>query len=152
MLLSATKQNIYNHCLSILNQKIEELNSALSSAVESANNETKSSAGDKHETARAMMQLEQEKLSKQLSELLEQKSEFEKIDISKLYNQISKGTLIKSDKGYLFLSIGLGKIGVENKTVYVISPQSPLGKLLLGKKENDVVEMNNVKYTIQKLF
>ena len=59
------KQNIYSQCLLILNQKIEELNSALATATESANNETKSSAGDKHETARAMMQLEQEKLSLQ---------------------------------------------------------------------------------------
>lgn len=146
------KQKIYNHCLQILNTKIEALNSALASATESANNETKSSAGDKHETARAMMQLEQEKLSKQLTELLEQKSELKKIDITKSSAQIAKGTLIQSDKGFLFLSIGLGKIVVDEKTVFAISPQSPLGKLLLGKKENDVVEMNGVKYSIQKLF
>ena len=146
------KQNIYSHCLLILNQKIEELNSALATATESANNETKSSAGDKHETARAMMQLEQEKLSYQLKDLQEQKSELEKIDITKPSSQIAKGTLIQSDKGFLFLSIGLGKIVVDDKTVFAISPQSPLGLKLLGKKENDLVEMNGVKYTIEKLF
>ncbi|MBP7808843.1 MAG: hypothetical protein KA163_06095 [Bacteroidia bacterium] len=146
------KQNIYNHCLQILNQKIEELNAALANATESANNETKSSAGDKHETARAMMQLEQEKLSHQLNELQNQKSELEKIDITKPSSQIAKGTLIQSDKGFLFLSIGLGKIVVDDKTVFAISPQSPLGIKLIAKKENDVIEMNGVKYTIQKLF
>lgn len=119
---------------------------------EAANNETKSSAGDKHETSRAMMQLEQEKLGKQLKELEEQRSELEKIDISKPSVQIAKGTLIQSDKGFLFISIGLGKISVDGKTVFAISPQSPLGLKLLGKKENDVVEMNAVNYTIQKLL
>ena len=146
------KQNIYSQCLQILNKKIEELNLALNTATESANNETKSSAGDKHETARAMMQIEQEKLSKQLKELQDQKTELEKIDITKNSVQIAKGTLIKTDKGFLFLSTGLGKIVVDTETDFVVSPQSPLGLKLLGLKENDTAEMNNIKYTIQKLF
>ena len=146
------KQKIYNHSLNILNQNIEELNSALKTAAESANNETKSSVGDKHEISRAMMQIEQEKLGEQLKKLQDQKSELEKIDISKPSAQIAKGTLIQSDKGFLFLSIGLGKIAVDDKTVFAISPQSPLGVKLLGKKENDIVEMNGVKYKIEKLY
>jgi len=98
------------------------------------------------------MQLEQEKLGKQLKELLEQKTELEKIDLSKSYSSIAKGALIQSDKGFLFLSIGLGKIVVDGNIVFAISPQSPLGMKLIGKKENEVVEMNDVKYTIEKLL
>lgn len=97
------------------------------------------------------MQIEQEKLGKQLKELQDQKAELEKIDITKISVQIAKGTLIKTDKGFLFLSIGLGKIVVDTETVFAVSPQSPLGKLLTGKKENDVVEMNKVIYKIEKL-
>ena len=145
------KQKIYNHCLQILVQKIEEINSALKTATESANNETKSSAGDKHETSRAMMQIEQEKLGKQLKELQAQRSELEKIDISKISNQIAKGTLVKTDKGFLFLSIGLGKISVDAEPVFVVSPQSPLGSKLIGLKENDSAEMNGVIYKIEEL-
>jgi hypothetical protein len=146
------KEIIYKHCLDILNKKIEELSSALNNATEAANNETKSSAGDKHETARAMMQLEQEKLSKQLSEVLDQKAELERIDITRVPERVSKGTLIQSNQGYLFLCIGLGKIVVDEKPVFVISPKSPLGMKLIGLKENDSAEMNGVKYLIQKLF
>ena len=149
--MSPLKQKIYGHCLLILNEKIEALRAALSNATEAANNETKSTAGDKHETSRAMIQLEQEKLSKQLNEVLDQKAEFEKIDTSKISTQAGKGTLIQSDKGILFISIGLGKINVEGQNVFVISPQSPLGQKLIGKKEKDVVDMNNVKYSIEKL-
>jgi hypothetical protein len=146
------KQKVYEHCISILNKKIEELNSALSQATESANNETKSTAGDKHETSRAMMQLEQEKLGKQLKELRDQKTELEKIDISKINSQVAKGSLIESDKGFLFIAIGLGKMIVDDQNVFVISSQSPLGKLLIGKKGKDVVEMNGVKYTLHKII
>lgn len=146
------KQKIYEYCRQLLDQKIEELNSDSNMLMESTNNETKSSAGDKHETTRAMMQLEQEKLGKQLKELQNQKYELEKIDVSKISSQIAKGTLIKTDKGYLFLSIGLGKIALDSETVFVVSPRSPLGLKLTGLKENDVAEMNGIKYLIQKLF
>lgn len=110
--------------MQLLNQKIEDLAQAFENVTEAGNNETKSTAGDKHETSRAMMQIEQEKLGKQLKELQEQKYELEKTDLSKTSKQIAKGTLIQSDKGFLFLSIGLGKIVVDGKTVFAVSPQS----------------------------
>ncbi len=143
------KEKIYKACLTLLLQKIEELRSALNAVTEAGNNETKSSAGDKHETGRAMMQLEQEKLTKQLNEVLEQRSELEKIDISINSSKIRKGSLIKTDKGYLFLSIGLGKINIDKENVFSISAQSPLGSKLMSLKENDVAEMNGVNYKIE---
>lgn len=145
------KQKIYNYCEEVLSKKIGLLNSALKNAIEATNNETKSTAGDKHETARAMMQLEQEKLGNQLKEMLDQKTEFEKIDPSKISSQITKGALIETNKGLLYLGIGLGKIMVDEKTVFAISAQSPLGIKLLGKKENDVVEMNGMQYFIKSI-
>jgi transcription elongation GreA/GreB family factor len=41
---------------------------------------------------------------------------------------------------------------VDDQNVFVISSQSPLGKLLIGKKGKDVVEMNGVKYTLHKII
>jgi hypothetical protein len=146
------KEKIYAYCHQIIDKKIEDIRSAYENATESANNETKSTAGDKHETARAMMQLEQEKLGNQLKELREQKAELEKTDITKTPVQIAKGTLIQSDKGLLFLSIGLGKIIIDGKMVVAISPQSPLGQKLIGKKKSESTEINGVTYNIQDLF
>jgi hypothetical protein len=150
--MASLKQKIYEHCIELLDKKAEEVNSALRTVTESANNETKSSVGDKHETARAMMQLEQEKLSKQLIILLEQKAELEKMDITKTPLRVAKGSLVESDKGYLFVSVGLGKVIVEGKTIFAISPESPIGKKLMGLSENETAEMNGVKYLIKKLW
>lgn len=145
------KQKVHKHCEQILNKKIEVLISALNNAVEAANNETKSTAGDKHETGRAMMQLEQEKLGHQLKEMFDQRTELEKIDPAKTAHQITKGSFVETDKSFLYLGIGLGKIVVEGKTIFAISSQSPLGQKLLGKKENDRVEVNGTQYIIQKI-
>jgi hypothetical protein len=146
------KQSVYNTCLQLLNNKIQTLQNTLHELSEGAISDGKSSAGDKHETARAMMQLEQEKISKQLDEVLAQKTILQKNDRTITLEQITKGSLIKTNKGYLFLSIALGKINVEGVDVIVLSPQSPLGIKLMGLKVKSSVSINAVTYIIEEVF
>src|SRR6185437_16534394 len=101
------KEKIHAACLDVLNKKVQTLQSTLQELGEGALSDGKSSTGDKHETARAMMQLEQEKISKQLDELLAQKTILQKIDAALKSTQITKGSLVKTNKGYLFLSVAL---------------------------------------------
>ncbi len=146
------KEKIHIACLNLIQQKIDELRSALDSAQEAGNNETKSSAGDKHETGRAMMQLEQEKLSKQLNEVLDQRSDLEKIDLNVRSETIRKGSLVKTNKGYFYMSVGLGKINIGTELVYAVSPQSPFGLKLGDLKVNDKILMNSLTYLIESII
>ncbi len=133
----------------MLNNKIQELENILKELGESAAKDTKSSAGDKHETARAMIQIEQESVGKQLKETEDQKNVLEKIELSSSPLQIIKGSLVKTNRGYLFLSIPLGKINVDGESIMVISPQSPLGLKMMGLKANEMTEINGVHYSIE---
>jgi hypothetical protein len=99
-----------------------------------------------------MMQLEQEKISKQLDEVLVQKAMLQKIDIAVTTEQITKGSLIKTNKGYLFLSIALGKINVEGIDIIVLSPQSPLGLKLMGLTAKSSVAINAITYIIEDVL
>lgn len=145
------KQKIKQHCLEVISNKIYSLNQALQSATEASNNETKSTAGDKHETAKAMMQLEQEKLSKQLSELQNQFAELEKIDVSTNRQTATKGSLIETDKGWFFIGIGLGKLLIENQIVFAVSEQSPIGKYILENNINSGFDFNGISYEIKSV-
>jgi len=142
------KEKIITACKNLLQQKISDLNAALNSVNEAANNETKSTAGDKHETAKAMMQLEQEKLSNQLTILNSQINDLQKIDVTKKHSVIGNGSLVTTNNGVLFISVGLGKINVDEKDVFAISFLSPLANLLAGKKQNDFVKLNRVDYKV----
>ncbi len=146
------KQKVYTACLQLLNNKIQALQNTLHELGEGAVSDGKSSAGDKHETARAMMQLEQEKISKQLDEVLVQKAMLQKIDIAVTTEQITKGSLIKTNKGYLFLSIALGKINVEGIDIIVLSPKSPLGLKLMGLTAKSSVAINAITYIIEDVL
>lgn len=128
-----------------------ELNSSIHSVEEAMNSESKSTAGDKHETGRAMLQLEQEKLGEQLKEMAERKKELEKIDIEITSEKVIRGSLVTTDKGIFFIGIAIGKLSVENVTVFSISPQSPLGSKLMGLKSNDRTEINGNSYLIKEI-
>lgn len=57
------KLKLHQQAIEMANKRVDELKVALVDVQDAANNETKSTAGDKHETAKAMAQLETEKLS-----------------------------------------------------------------------------------------
>jgi len=147
--LLSFKKKIFFSCIQILDQKVKEYKIALHDLTVGAENDSKSSAGDKHETARAMMQLEHEKISRQLNEVLEQKNTLEKINPGIETSHITQGSLIKTNKGYFFLSISLGKIIVEKTEVMILSAQSPLGLKLLKLKKDETAEINSVQYFIE---
>lgn len=146
------KEKIHAHCVELLNTKILLLKRSLSELEEGSESDSKSSAGDKHETARAMMQIEQEKLGKQLNELVEQKSVLDKINVTSTQNKITSGSLVETNRGLLFVSVPLGKISIENSPVIVLSAQSPLGNKLLGLSAGNTAEINGIKYSIENVY
>ncbi len=127
------------------------LQQVLNDLKESGANETKSTAGDKHETALAMLQIEQANTRGQLQELLLQKAALEKLDPALAAPVIVNGSLIKTSRGYFYMSVAMGKAAVEGIVVIALSPQSPLGQKLLGLKKGAMVRVNDIEYTIESI-
>ena len=145
------KENVYQHYAKLLDDKRNHLQQILNELSNTAANETKSTAGDKHETALAMLQIEQENKRKLLSDLLQQQALFNKIDPGITTPYVLNGSLVKTDKGYFFLSIALGKINIEAQTIFALSVAAPLGQKLIGHKTGDTVEINGTKYHIESV-
>lgn len=145
------KEKTYQSCLELIQQKIDVLQKNLHDLSDSAGNETKRTAGDKHETALAMLQIDQENNSRQLKEALQQKAVLEKIDPHLQTEMIVRGSLVHTNNGIFYISLGLGKLKVDDETVFVVSPEAPLGKLLLMKKAGDEFQFNNTAYEILSL-
>ena len=145
------KEKIFHHYLESINAQVSSFQNTLIDLRESAANETKSTVGDKHETALAMLQIEQANTSIRLKEALEKKNALEKVNVAAHTLKIIKGSLVKTNKGYLFLSAALGKINVNGITIIALSPESPLGSKLMGLKVNDTIELNRMTYVIESI-
>lgn len=144
------KEKLYNACLLFVQQKEETVLQTIASNKNDLFSETKSSAGDKHETGRAMIQLEMEKAGQQLSVLNEMKETLKRISIEESSEIIKLGSLIKTTKGTYFLSVSVGQVIMGKETYFVVSTESPIGKQLLGKKVGGTIAFNDAK--ILKIF
>lgn len=133
---------VHKTAVELVSNKLAGIQREFDALQESLLSETKSSAGDKHETGRAMAQLEQEKLSRQLTETRKTLEGLKQIDPEKILSQIGFGSLVKTNRGYFFVSVGIGQIKVDTTPVFCITAGSPLGQKILNKSEGDSVEMN----------
>jgi len=130
-----------------LETKMNSLQSSFDDANSALTSETKSSAGDKHETGRAMAQLEQEKLSGQLANLVQLKEGLSRINPQDKFDTVQFGSIVETSNGFFFFSVGLGSFIIEETTVFSLSITSPIGQQLIGKKKNDEIQFNgkNIK-------
>lgn len=128
--------------------RLLDLQLKLQDLSDSAANETKSSAGDKYETARAMLHMEQDQVRRQITELTTQQVLLNSIDAAARPERISPGSLVRIQESVYYLSTGLGRIQVEGQTVFVLSLQSPLGAKLKGLTVGDALTLNDRKIVV----
>ena len=139
------KQQLLKHCIHFVEEKHNTILKSIASNKKDLFSETKSSAGDKHETGRAMIQLEMEKAGQQLSEVTLMQEVLSKIAIEKKSEVVCLGSLIKTTKGTYFLAISVGQLIIENETYFVVSTNSPIGSQLLGKSVSESIPFNQAK-------
>lgn len=145
------KQQLYKQCQDFLNERLEVIQHTILDLQKSLESETKSSAGDKHETGRAMLQLEREKAGQQLAELQILNQTLRKIELTKIHNKIALGSLVKTSHLNYFIGISAGKIFLENETYYAISAGTPIAQRLLSKQVGDDIEFRDSKFKITEI-
>lgn len=146
------KLKLYNACVEFVEKREQTIKEIMSSNQKALTSETKSSAGDKHETGRAMLQLEMEKASQQLEGIYTMKTILTKVNLNGDSELIKLGSLINTSQANYFLAISVGKIVIDSKTYYAISPSSPIGKLLLGKRVGEELVFNGKKVLVKEVY
>ncbi len=138
-----SKQVAYDAVQKELNNRTARIQTAFDDLNKALKSESKSTAGDKHETGRAMAQLEQEKLSNQLLQIVNLKEALAKVDPKEDHKRVQYGSLVNTSNGVFFFSVGLGKIEINGYDVFCITATTPLGQLLIGKRRGDTIKMGS---------
>jgi hypothetical protein len=148
----ALKEEVYEACKKEIKERMLFFHKILNDLTEGAQNDAKGSAGDKHETSLSMMQLEQEKIKKQVKEIQEMAAQLEKINPQLNSVKVSLGSLVQTSIGYFYIAVALGKLKLGNTDFYVISQHAPLAKQLLGLSLKQEIMMNSKKIIIQEIY
>ncbi len=149
---SQVKTQLYAHCLDYAEKRIAAIEKTMQDAQEAANSETKSSAGDKYETTRSMMQLDKAMNTKQLMEANKLKNDLLKIDIFNTHASTQAGCVVLTAQANYFIAIGAGKCSIEGADYFAISPTSPIGILLINKKVGEEIIFNKQKIIIKEIW
>ena len=145
------KQKLYAACTAYVSQRVETANDAVVNAQASANSEEKSTAGDKHDTARAMMQLAAEQNAKHLASAKKLNHAMTLIDPKSSNSKVGLGSLIIASNGNFYIAISAGKIELDGTFYFAISPSSPMGQILGGLKQGDTAEFNGMKILLEEV-
>jgi len=146
------KTEVILRCKHLIDARIAVIRDQLKDLVDGASNDAKSTAGDKHETARAMMQIEQEKLANQLKLMLSQEQSLQRIQGVRSSGCIINGSLVETNYGWIYISVPLGRVEVNATQVMCLSAQSPLGVNLMGKAIGEKVQINAAEYLVKSIF
>lgn len=143
------KSSLYQLCLKFIEERIETAEIALKQAREASNDDTKSSAGDKYETSREMMQQDIDRNKRLLIDAEENQHLLNSLKDMPHSDAARNGSLVITDQGNFYLSISAGQLHIGKDVYFAISAVSPIGKLLLGKVKDDQFDFNGRKYHIK---
>ncbi|WP_022822497.1 hypothetical protein [Hymenobacter norwichensis] len=149
--MSFLKNQLHTLCAAFVQQRIAAAQAAMLTAQESANSETKSSAGDKYETGRAMAQEERNRNAVQLQQALQLQGELTRINPDLPCDTVRPGALVDSTLGRFFISISAGKLTVDGQDYFAVSAAAPVAAALSGKRAGEQVVFNGKPVTISTI-
>jgi len=145
------KHQLLTECYRYVELRVATAKQSMDNAQQAANEEGKSSAGDKYETGRAMMQIERDKAAHQLNEAIKLKNVLDQISSEGRVDKIVLGSLVITSTKKIFISIGIGKLNFAGEDFLVVAPSSPLGIALMGLKKGDQITFNKEAITIVEI-
>jgi hypothetical protein len=150
-LATLTKSAILHHLRVLLHGKLSTLHSEIESTRAAFVSDTKSSAGDKHEVGRAMVQQELDKLEDQKAKLIALQHELARVPLDRVHEKAGFGSLVITDGGSYFIAIGLGAVTVDGETCFAVSLASPIGQLLNERLPGERILFNGREIAINAI-
>jgi len=146
------KKDLYALCVNYVKARIETAKQAIDDAQQSASEETKSSAGDKYETGREMMQQETDRNQAQLNEANKLLIALNQINVDITSPSAAPGSLVITDNGKFYLSVSAGALNLNEEGYFAVSPASPIGGKLLGRTIGDEFDLNGKNYKVKEVI
>lgn len=146
------KSRLLLNLQALLQQKVEAASAEIGSTRASFTSDTKSSAGDKHEVGRAMVQQELDKLEEQRDKLIALQQELARVPLKRTFDKVAFGSLVITDQGNYFVTIGLGRIEMDDANCFAISLASPIGQALKDKRAGDEILFNGRSITVREVY
>lgn len=148
----AEKQRILSECLRLQKAIVENARKAVNDAQESANEGDDSTEEKLYNSYREEMQNKRDMFARQFSIAVDDLNNLNQIVTSKEYKQAEFGSIVVTDTGTYFISISLGQVKVDGKTIFAVSALAPIYRAFEGKKKGDSYTFQGKALKIKEIF
>lgn len=146
------REELLRSCHTYVNERILRLEASVRDLEHDLGNETKSSAGDKYETSREMINAEISQLDRQLKEFKKLKGILSLPQLQKASTAIQLGSIVITNTANYFLAIPVGEVNINKEKFYAIGINSPMAQLLNGKQKGDVFTFREKEVKILDVY
>ena len=146
----AIKNQLVVLCSEIQQEKIKLLQTTMDDAQQSANEYGQPK--DRYDSYRMQLLHKRDMIAKQLSIANNDFIALQKINKNNENKKVEFGSVAITEDQNVFISISLGKIEVDEKIFYAISPTVPLFESMKGMKKGDTFDFRGKQSKIIDLF
>lgn len=146
------KQQLFLQAAAILEQRIATTVTAMHNAQRAANEEEKSSAGDKYETSRAMSHLDKDMYARQSEANKKELLMLQTVNVERIYDRPIAGSVIRFESFFFFIAVGIGRIVFNDQPGFMLSAAAPLAASLLDKKKGEMIYFDKANLQILDIF
>jgi hypothetical protein len=150
--LMIEKSELIHFLQSKLKGQLQEIEAETAAIENEIANETKSSAGDKFETSREMMNQSRDRLQENAAIIVKHLKSINAINSNKKIESVIPGALIITNFGSFLFGPSIGTISFQNQTLFCLSITSPIGVSFANKIKGEQVEFRGRSYQIQKII
>jgi transcription elongation GreA/GreB family factor len=131
------KSRALAQCRAMLMARQADYRREMASLDEASSRETKSSAGDKYETAREMIAQSRRLMEGNLAEVDAALATLERMAMAPEQARCGLGSLLETSQGWFLVGASLGDVEVDGMSIRTLSLASPLGQALKGHGAGD---------------
>lgn len=142
------KSDVRNYVKESIANKIEKLKNFTEFTTD-ASREIKKTP--KYDSIREEMQEEIYQMQKQMAAMQDLRLKLNKV-LNTPTPIIQVGSIVFTNKARFYISVSLGEFFFEGDRFYAISEESPMAKMMFGKKAGDSFILNNISQTIEEVI
>lgn len=150
--MQSIKEKLFQLAIGKVKENIQLLKEERKAISDGILEDTKSSAGDKFETSREMLTQDLKQVETQMEKNQSDLDELYRVlAIKSSSGMIQEGSLVNLGTDWFLISVSLGQLEMEGQKYFLLSRNSPLGQLLIGKKEGEAIPFRGKPQTINSL-
>lgn len=150
--MTTLKEQLHLLCSQYISTREADIKRMIADVRDAIANETKSSAGDKYETSREMMQQDIDQHMARLNELHKMRQTLDQIPTTHTAAAVMPGSVVYTNNGNYYIAISAGPLTVDGTKYYAISAASPIGTQLMSKTEGATIMLNGKSFVVEMVM